>query len=107
MCTNKTERKECYPQVNIYELEVAFWEVTSCPNYPLVLQSGKFSGSSPVPLSQPQGLSYAEDATEHENMKAVLKTSSPAMEDATPLLGVRTRSRASRGNYWEWGIFPA
>lgn len=33
-------------------------------------------------------------------MKAVLKTSSPAMEDATPVLGVRTRSRASRGNSW-------
>lgn len=65
---------------------------------PLLLQSGKFSGGSPAPLSQPQGLSYAEDAAEHENMKAVLKTSSPAVEDATPALGVRTRSRASRGN---------
>lgn len=66
------------------------------------VESGKFSGSSPVPLSQPQGLSYAEDATEHENMKAVLKTSSPAMEDATPMLGVRTRSRASRGSASSW-----
>ena len=65
---------------------------------PLLLQSGKFSGGSPAPPSQPQGLSYAEDAAEHENMKAVLKTSSPAVEDATPALGVRTRSRASRGN---------
>ncbi|XP_069848860.1 FH1/FH2 domain-containing protein 3-like, partial [Dipodomys merriami] len=61
------------------------------------VESGKFSGNSPVPPSQPQGLSYAEDAAEHENMKAVLKTSSPAVEDATPVL-VRTRSRASR----EW-----
>lgn len=72
----------------------------------LVLQSGKFSSSSPAPLSPPQGLSYAEDATEHENMKAVLKTSSPALEDATPVLGVRTRSRASRGDSWQgddWG----
>ncbi|XP_036740880.2 FH1/FH2 domain-containing protein 3 isoform X9 [Manis pentadactyla] len=66
------------------------------------VESGKFSGSSPVPLSQPQGLSYAEDATEHENMKAVLKISSPAMEDATPMLGVRTRSRASRGSTSSW-----
>lgn len=69
----------------------------------LFLQSGKFSSSSPAPLSPPQGLSYAEDATEHENMKAVLKTSSPALEDATPVLGVRTRSRASRGDSWQGG----
>ncbi|XP_030781802.1 FH1/FH2 domain-containing protein 3 isoform X6 [Rhinopithecus roxellana] len=66
------------------------------------VESGKFSGSSPAPPSQPQGLSYAEDAAEHENMKAVLKTSSPAMEDATPALGVRTRSRASRGSTSSW-----
>ncbi|XP_045633831.1 FH1/FH2 domain-containing protein 3 isoform X17 [Ursus americanus] len=68
----------------------------------MITDSGKFSSSSPAPLSQPQGLSYAEDATEHENMKAVLKTSSPAMEDATPVLGVRTRSRASRGSASSW-----
>ncbi|XP_046527872.1 FH1/FH2 domain-containing protein 3 isoform X9 [Equus quagga] len=66
------------------------------------VESGKFSGSSPAPPSQPQGLSYAEDAAEHENMKAVLKTSSPAVEDATPVLGVRTRSRASRGSASSW-----
>nr|XP_012419217.1 PREDICTED: FH1/FH2 domain-containing protein 3 isoform X1 [Odobenus rosmarus divergens] len=66
------------------------------------VESGKFSGSPPAPLSQPQGLSYAEDATEHENMKAVLKTSSPAMEDTTPVLGIRTRSRASRGSTSSW-----
>ncbi|XP_027432324.1 FH1/FH2 domain-containing protein 3 isoform X4 [Zalophus californianus] len=68
----------------------------------MITDSGKFSGSPPAPLSQPQGLSYAEDATEHENMKAVLKTSSPAMEDTTPVLGVRTRSRASRGSTSSW-----
>ncbi|KAL2778086.1 FH1/FH2 domain-containing protein 3 isoform 3 [Daubentonia madagascariensis] len=66
------------------------------------VESGKFSGSSPAPPSQPQGLSYAEDAAEHENMKAVLKTSSPAVEDATPVLGIRTRSRASRGSTGSW-----
>ncbi|XP_032277136.1 FH1/FH2 domain-containing protein 3 isoform X7 [Phoca vitulina] len=66
------------------------------------VESGKFSGSPPAPLNPPQGLSYAEDATEHENMKAVLKTSSPAMEDTTPVLGVRTRSRASRGSTSSW-----
>uniref|UniRef100_A0A2K5I392 Formin homology 2 domain containing 3 n=1 Tax=Colobus angolensis palliatus TaxID=336983 RepID=A0A2K5I392_COLAP len=68
----------------------------------MITDSGKFSGSSPAPPSQPQGLSYAEDAAEHENMKAVLKTSSPAVEDATPALGVRTRSRASRGSTSSW-----
>lgn len=79
-----------------------FDECSSHLNLTLVLQSGKFSGSSPAVPSQPQGLSYAEDAAEHENMKAVLKTSSPALEDATPVLGVRTRSRASRGNFCWW-----
>lgn len=74
------------------------WGQQLTPSSPLVLQSGKFSSSSPAPASQPQGLSYAEDAAEHENMKAVLNTSSPAMDDATPVLGVRTRSRMSRGN---------
>ncbi|KAM9225280.1 FH1/FH2 domain-containing protein 3 isoform 7-T7 [Dugong dugon] len=68
----------------------------------MITDSGKFLGSSPAPSSQPQGLSYAEDAAEHENMKAVLKTSSPATEDATPVLGVRTRSRASRGSTSSW-----
>lgn len=68
----------------------------------MITDSGKFSGSSPAAPSQPQGLSYAEDAAEHENMKAVLKTSSPALEDATPVLGVRTRSRASRGSTSSW-----
>uniref|UniRef100_G1R2P5 Formin homology 2 domain containing 3 n=1 Tax=Nomascus leucogenys TaxID=61853 RepID=G1R2P5_NOMLE len=68
----------------------------------MITDSGKFSGSSPAPPSQPQGLSYAEDAAEHENMKAVLKTSSPSVEDASPALGVRTRSRASRGSNSSW-----
>ncbi|XP_042119611.2 FH1/FH2 domain-containing protein 3 isoform X12 [Peromyscus maniculatus bairdii] len=68
------------------------------------IESGKFSGSSPATPSQPQGLSYAEDAAEHENMKAVLKTSSPAVEDVTPVLGVRTRSRASRGSTGSWNM---
>ncbi|XP_006835144.1 PREDICTED: FH1/FH2 domain-containing protein 3 isoform X3 [Chrysochloris asiatica] len=68
----------------------------------MITDSGKFLGSSPAPSSQPQGLSYAEDAAEHENMKAVLKTSSPTTEDTTPVLGVRTRSRASRGSTSSW-----
>ncbi|KAM6141680.1 FH1/FH2 domain-containing protein 3 isoform 2-T2 [Phoenicopterus ruber ruber] len=64
-------------------------------------ESGKFSSSSPPCQSQPQGLQYAEDAAEHENMKAVLKTSSIGGESTTAL-GVRTRSRASRGRISSW-----
>ncbi|XP_005372879.1 PREDICTED: FH1/FH2 domain-containing protein 3 isoform X6 [Chinchilla lanigera] len=66
------------------------------------IESGKFSSSTPAPPSQLQGLSYAEDAAEHENMKAVLKTSSPSVEDSSPALGIRTRSRASRGSTSSW-----
>ncbi|KAM9093809.1 FH1/FH2 domain-containing protein 3 isoform 4-T4 [Sarcophilus harrisii] len=62
----------------------------------MITDTGKFSSSSTPSQSQPQGLDYAEDAAEHENMKAVLKTSSIG-EEGTSVLGVRTRSRASRG----------
>ncbi|XP_036612153.1 FH1/FH2 domain-containing protein 3 isoform X3 [Trichosurus vulpecula] len=61
------------------------------------VETGKFSSSSAPSQSQPQGLEYAEDAAEHENMKAVLKTSSIG-EEGSSVLGVRTRSRASRGS---------
>ncbi|XP_072709099.1 FH1/FH2 domain-containing protein 3 isoform X11 [Ciconia boyciana] len=67
----------------------------------MITDSGKFSSSSPPCQSQPQGLQYAEDAAEHENMKAVLKTSSIGGEGTT-VLGVRTRSRASRGRIGSW-----
>ncbi|NXR81301.1 FHOD3 protein, partial [Pycnonotus jocosus] len=67
----------------------------------MITDSGKFSSSSPPCQSQPQGLQYAEDAAEHENMKAVLKTCS-AGGDSTMALGVRTRSRASRGRIGSW-----
>ncbi|XP_061444092.1 FH1/FH2 domain-containing protein 3 isoform X3 [Rhineura floridana] len=67
----------------------------------MITDSGKFCSNSPTPHNQPQGLQYAEDAVEHENMKAVLKTSSPSGENTT-VLGVRTRSRASRGRVGSW-----
>ncbi|XP_057227008.1 FH1/FH2 domain-containing protein 3 isoform X6 [Malurus melanocephalus] len=67
----------------------------------MITDSGKFCSSSPPCQSQPQGLQYAEDAAEHENMKAVLKTSSGGGE-STMALGVRTRSRASRGRIGSW-----
>ncbi|XP_021242987.1 FH1/FH2 domain-containing protein 3 isoform X1 [Numida meleagris] len=67
----------------------------------MITDSGKFSSTSPPSPVQPQGLQYAEDAAEHENMKAVLKTSSVGGESTTAL-GVRTRSRASRGRISSW-----
>ncbi|XP_053874847.1 FH1/FH2 domain-containing protein 3 isoform X12 [Malaclemys terrapin pileata] len=67
----------------------------------MITDSGKFSSNSTPSQSQPQGLQYAEDAAEHENMKAVLKTSSGSGESTTAL-GVRTRSRASRGRIGSW-----
>ncbi|KAM6281618.1 FH1/FH2 domain-containing protein 3 isoform 2-T2 [Porphyrio hochstetteri] len=67
----------------------------------MITDSGKFSSSSAPCQSQPQGLQYAEDAAEHENMKAVLKTSS-IVGESTMALGVRTRSRASRGRISSW-----
>ncbi|XP_044863773.1 FH1/FH2 domain-containing protein 3 isoform X8 [Mauremys mutica] len=67
----------------------------------MITDSGKFSSNSTPSQSQPQGLQYAEDAAEHENMKAVLKTSSVSGESTTAL-GVRTRSRASRGRISSW-----
>uniref|UniRef100_A0A8C9MSK4 Formin homology 2 domain containing 3 n=1 Tax=Serinus canaria TaxID=9135 RepID=A0A8C9MSK4_SERCA len=71
----------------------------------MITDSGKFSSSSPPCQSQPQGLQYAEDAAEHENMKAVLKTCSVGGE-STMALGVRTRSRASRGEQTSSPLFP-
>uniref|UniRef100_A0A452HGI9 Formin homology 2 domain containing 3 n=1 Tax=Gopherus agassizii TaxID=38772 RepID=A0A452HGI9_9SAUR len=67
----------------------------------MITDSGKFSSNSTPSQSQPEGLQYAEDAAEHENMKAVLKTSSVSGESTTAL-GVRTRSRASRGRISSW-----
>uniref|UniRef100_A0A8V0XWH8 Formin homology 2 domain containing 3 n=1 Tax=Gallus gallus TaxID=9031 RepID=A0A8V0XWH8_CHICK len=67
----------------------------------MITDSGKFSSTSPSSPVQPQGLQYAEDAAEHENMKAVLKTSSVSGESTTTL-GVRTRSRVSRGRIGSW-----
>ncbi|XP_067467476.1 FH1/FH2 domain-containing protein 3 isoform X6 [Thunnus thynnus] len=49
---------------------------------------------------QPQGLGHAEDAAEHENMKAVLRTSLSGGDkesSVVPGLRTRTRSRPGRG----------
>uniref|UniRef100_A0A4W3KJI5 Formin homology 2 domain containing 3 n=1 Tax=Callorhinchus milii TaxID=7868 RepID=A0A4W3KJI5_CALMI len=65
----------------------------------MITDTGKFSTNTTNASSsrQPQGLQYAEEAAEHENMKAVLKTSSPSGEVATCVPGTRTRTRANRG----------
>ncbi|XP_051727496.1 FH1/FH2 domain-containing protein 3 isoform X8 [Ctenopharyngodon idella] len=59
------------------------------------------SSTPPVgPQTEPQSLSHAEEAAEHEQMKAVLKTSLQSSDsDSTvvPGLRTRTRTRASRG----------
>lgn len=49
---------------------------------------------------QPQGLAHAEDAAEHEHMKAVLRTSLSGGDrevSTVPGLRTRTRSRPGRG----------
>lgn len=69
--------------------------VESCP------QSGKFgSTSSEAQENHPQGIQSAEDAAEHENMKAVLKSGLRGDDCGTsivPGLRMRTRAGNSRG----------
>ncbi|XP_061631834.1 FH1/FH2 domain-containing protein 3 isoform X2 [Phyllopteryx taeniolatus] len=63
----------------------------------MITDSGKFGGAQPdTPESQPRGIRYAEDAAEHENMKAVLKGNAWSGESETSAVpGLRTRTRAS------------
>uniref|UniRef100_A0AAQ5ZUF1 Formin homology 2 domain containing 3b n=1 Tax=Amphiprion ocellaris TaxID=80972 RepID=A0AAQ5ZUF1_AMPOC len=72
----------------------------------MITDSGKFGGtSSDAQESQPQGIQYAEDVAEHENMKAVLKSSLQGGESGTSTVpGLRTRTRASstRGRVAPW-----
>ncbi|TMS11337.1 FH1/FH2 domain-containing protein 3 [Larimichthys crocea] len=72
----------------------------------MITDSGKFGGApSEAQESQPQGIQYAEDAAEHENMKAVLKSSLQGGESGTSTVpGLRTRTRASstRGRVPPW-----
>ncbi|XP_075965351.1 FH1/FH2 domain-containing protein 3 isoform X1 [Anarhichas minor] len=72
----------------------------------MITDSGKFGGApSDSQEIQPQGIQYAEDAAEHENMKAILKSSLQGGESATSTVpGLRTRTRASstRGRVTPW-----
>ncbi|KAL6489634.1 hypothetical protein MHYP_G00033750 [Metynnis hypsauchen] len=67
-------------------------------------ESGKFAGSSAEgPEAPPQGLGYAEDVAEHEQMTAVLRNSLQGGDSTTSVLpGLRTRTRASRGRMALW-----
>uniref|UniRef100_A0A3Q3K6N9 Formin homology 2 domain containing 3a n=2 Tax=Monopterus albus TaxID=43700 RepID=A0A3Q3K6N9_MONAL len=59
---------------------------------------------------QPQGLDHAEDAAEHEHMKAVLRTSLSGSEKevpGVPGLRTRTRSRPGRGGHSMQSWTPA
>lgn len=70
-----------------------------------VVQAGRSGGGSSVSSAavqevEPQGLAHAKDTAEHEQMKAVLKSSLQANDSDTsvlPGLRIRTRTRASRG----------
>uniref|UniRef100_A0A669EEQ7 Formin homology 2 domain containing 3 n=1 Tax=Oreochromis niloticus TaxID=8128 RepID=A0A669EEQ7_ORENI len=68
----------------------------------MITDSGKFGGApSDKPESQPQSIQSAEDAAEHENMKAVLKSSLQGKDSGTSTVpGLRTRTRASRVAPW-------
>ncbi|KAG7469723.1 hypothetical protein MATL_G00131840 [Megalops atlanticus] len=70
----------------------------------MITDSGKF-GSTPSAEQdgQTQGLQYAEDAAEHEHMKAVLKSSLQGGDSGASVVpGLRTRTRASRGRFGLW-----
>nr|XP_040022362.1 FH1/FH2 domain-containing protein 3 isoform X1 [Gasterosteus aculeatus aculeatus] len=72
----------------------------------MITDSGKFAGAPPESREiASQGIKYAEDAAEHESMKAVLKSSLQGGESvASTVPGLRTRTRASstRGHVTPW-----
>ncbi|TSK34713.1 FH1/FH2 domain-containing protein 3 [Bagarius yarrelli] len=67
-------------------------------------ESGKFAGATADSPDAPvQGLDYAEDAAEHEQMTAVLRNSLQLGDTTTSVLpGLRTRTRAGRGRMGLW-----
>ncbi|XP_040022364.2 FH1/FH2 domain-containing protein 3 isoform X4 [Gasterosteus aculeatus] len=72
----------------------------------MITDSGKFAGAPPESREiASQGIKYAEDAAEHESMKAVLKSSLQGGESVVSTVpGLRTRTRASstRGHVTPW-----
>ncbi len=76
--------------------------VCVCVQAGRVCVSSSSSSAPPVgPQTEPQSLCHTEDAAEHEQMKAVLKsTLQRGDNDSTGATGLRmrTRTRASRGH---------
>ncbi|XP_042362501.1 LOW QUALITY PROTEIN: FH1/FH2 domain-containing protein 3-like [Plectropomus leopardus] len=71
-------------------------EESECARYGPSSSNSAPSGSQEV--EQHQGLGHAEDAAEHEHMKAVLRTSlSGGEKEASGVLGLRTRTRSRPG----------
>ncbi|XP_028326623.1 FH1/FH2 domain-containing protein 3 isoform X2 [Gouania willdenowi] len=72
----------------------------------MITDSGKFAGAPSDGQENPaQGMLSAEDAAEHENMKAVLKSGLQGGDSPTSTVpGLRTRTRASstRGRINTW-----
>ncbi|XP_014911904.1 FH1/FH2 domain-containing protein 3-like isoform X3 [Poecilia latipinna] len=72
----------------------------------MITDSGKFGGaSSDAQESQSRGIQGADDAAEHENMKAMLKTGLTDAESSTstvPGLRNRTRGGSLRGRLAPW-----
>lgn len=73
----------------------------------MITDSGKFGSTPSEPQeSHPQGLEFAENAAEHENMKAVLRNSFTGGDSTTSTLpGLRTRTRApnsTKGRFPPW-----
>ncbi|XP_072316670.1 FH1/FH2 domain-containing protein 3 isoform X2 [Eucyclogobius newberryi] len=72
----------------------------------MITDSGKFGSTSSDPQeSQPQGLEFAENVAEHENMKAVLRNGSQGGDSSpTTLPGLRSRTRAhgTKGRVPPW-----
>uniref|UniRef100_A0A3Q3R263 Formin homology 2 domain containing 3a n=1 Tax=Monopterus albus TaxID=43700 RepID=A0A3Q3R263_MONAL len=83
----------------------------------MIVDSGQYGSSSnnsapsgSQESKQPQGLDHAEDAAEHEHMKAVLRTSLSGSEKevpGVPGLRTRTRSRPGRGGHSMQSWTPA
>uniref|UniRef100_A0A3B3QIS9 Formin homology 2 domain containing 3 n=1 Tax=Paramormyrops kingsleyae TaxID=1676925 RepID=A0A3B3QIS9_9TELE len=67
-------------------------------------EGGKLSSNpSAGQDSEPQGLQHAEDAAEHENMKAVLRGGLRGGDsEAASMPGLRIRTRATRGRLSSW-----
>uniref|UniRef100_A0A3B3QHA7 Formin homology 2 domain containing 3 n=1 Tax=Paramormyrops kingsleyae TaxID=1676925 RepID=A0A3B3QHA7_9TELE len=70
----------------------------------MITDGGKLSSNpSAGQDSEPQGLQHAEDAAEHENMKAVLRGGLRGGDsEAASMPGLRIRTRATRGRLSSW-----